>query len=222
VMYEAGNGQGVAPQGSGWGLMLNQKLDRWEFNASWQKARDALVEDISTTPNALSVRAYNTLGYMLGVQYDLTNDWKIKAGLINYVRSAASDTLASNDLAGTLYGFPLTYPKAGYGLRGSSYSYTGAPQNVRVEFIGANHLITPDLKFYTGLYLIQPQAYGSYTSVLNTWTSALLDYTINGNSDTYAGFSRQTWSDTSSGSTSPNNGYLASNWLACVGYRFKF
>jgi predicted porin len=222
LMYEAGNGTGVAPQGSGWGVMFNQKWQGLEFNASWQQARDALVEDVSVTPNALSVKAYNTVGYLLGVQYDLSADWRVKAGMINFTKSAATDSLSATDLSSTLYGYPLTYPTSGYGLSGNSYSYTGAAQNVRVEFIGASHTLSPELKFYSGLYWIQPQSYATYSGVLNTWGSMLLDYQLNTLSDTYAGFSRQTWSDTSGSANSPNNGYVSANWLWCLGYRLKF
>lgn len=225
LMYEFGNGTGVAQQGSGLGAMIGYKTGSLKLNATYQKATDAIKTSNSYTAGDISIKAYNTVGYLLGAEYAVNSNLNVKAGYEAFTLKAASDAVNLSNFGSSLYGYQIGSTTSTALTSATNLSYTGNQQTTRVLFFGGDYKLSEALKVFGGYYVIKPQAYtdsSSHMGVTNTYASVLLDYMVDPQTDAYVGLAHQSYSNTTDGAASPNNGAYAANNLMAVGVRYKF
>jgi general bacterial porin, GBP family len=210
AMYKFGNQAGSTSAQSAMGLGLGYESGPLGIQFAYQTATDAIKTTASG--GAAAATAYNTEAYFVAAKYAFSEAFRVRAGYEKYTLKAASDNI--NGVVTSVYNY--TVPAA------NATSYTSLDQPVAVYFVGADYDITSAFNLAGGYYVQNPQAYSTKIGVKNTTLSLLADYRFSKRTDAYAGYMNTSFSDTSSGANSPNNGKNSSISIFGVGIRHRF
>jgi len=205
VMYKFGNQSGSTSAQSAFGLNVGYEHGNLGLQAVYQYATDGIKES-AVNSTSIKLTAMNTSGYLLAAKYKFNQDLTGKLSYQRYNNTAPSDPLSTTGTATTTFN-NLTVAIGSAG----NVNFTGS-QGVSILSVGGDYNIAPKLNLAVGYFSVNLDSLGTTAAIAETYTSALVDYTLSKRTDIYAGGMIVT---TNAVNTSGQN-------IVAVGMRHKF